>query len=160
MKKEVRKVNTGHSIETNTYKVEMVEKLTLDGLTVSYDLSGDTKLHEGHYKNGKKDGLWVEWSFDGKESTWGHYKNGKQDGLWKTWDPDGVLTIEENFIDGEKHGVRSVWIKGKLFRKEHWDKDYGGMKSFERFDGEDIKRYEREQGKLKLQRKEQARVNK
>ena len=67
---------------------------------------------ESHYKNGKKDGLWIHWYENGQKKNEGNFKNDIKDGLWTFWYEDGQTEMEVTY----KHG--------KIISRVCWD-DYG-----------------------------------
>ena len=67
------------------------------------------ELVEGNYKDGKLDGLGVEWDAKGQKKTEFLFKNGKEDGLQLMWHENGQKKSEENFKDGE------------LISKKYWN---------------------------------------
>ena len=48
-------------------------------------------LEEGNYKNGKKDGLWAEYTSKGKLITKGYYTDDIPSGVWEFYDSKGEL---------------------------------------------------------------------
>ena len=72
-----------------------------DGKHVVYYKNGQ-KESEGHYKDGKLDGLLTDWYENGKKEGEGNYKNGKEDGLATQWDEDGNKTLEIQYKDGKE----------------------------------------------------------
>lgn len=83
---------------------------------------------EGHYVNGKEEGLWkgyyengqleyienykngvehgesIEYYENGQIASKGQFKNGKEDGLWLSYFEDGSLRAKGTVIDGKPHG--------------------------------------------------------
>ena len=47
------------------------------GILADYHENGQQQL-EGHFNNGKPDGLWTQWDENGKKKQETHYKNGKE----------------------------------------------------------------------------------
>ncbi|MGL4668690.1 MAG: toxin-antitoxin system YwqK family antitoxin, partial [Saezia sp.] len=62
----------------NAYK-----DMPLDGVFVVW-YSGDSerKMEEGHYQDGKKQGLWTTWYGNGQKAYEGYYQDGKEQGSW------------------------------------------------------------------------------
>ena len=68
------------------------------------------KQAEGNYKNGKREGLFVEWHKNGQKSAETNYKDDKRDGLQRGWHENGQIRREENYKDGERvEGSRKFW---------------------------------------------------
>jgi TonB family protein len=61
---------------------------------------GQARL-EGHYTNGKKDGIWTEYSKKNRLKSVGRYVNDEPVGLWKFYDWSGELEQEYDFGTGE-----------------------------------------------------------
>ena len=68
------------------------------------------KKGEGAYKDGKKDGLWLEWYLNGQKKWKINYKNNKLDGLLLGWHENGQKRLEVNYKDGkEVEGSAKYW---------------------------------------------------
>ena len=68
-----------------------------DGITSDYD-----HLRErGTLKDGKPDGPWTFFYYNGQLKRKGNYKNGNEEGLWEEFDENGNLTKTEEYKDGE-----------------------------------------------------------
>ena len=61
-----------------------------------------TGIAEGSFKNGKKDGPWVEYHDNGQLFGKGDYKNGKREGPWVTYLHNGQLVDEGTYKNGKK----------------------------------------------------------
>ena len=77
-----------------------------DGPYIEYDEMLNEKL-KGQYKNGKKDGFWTEAGPEEGLLQAGHYKDGRKDGPWTEtrFDEDsesGVTETEVNYVNGER----------------------------------------------------------
>ena len=78
-----------------------VEEKPFTGVWVDYyDYENGQKEYEGHYKDGKLNGLYVEWYEDGQKKCEEHYKNGKENGLCTWWCEDGQKECEGYYEDG------------------------------------------------------------
>ncbi|SVE57313.1 uncharacterized protein METZ01_LOCUS510167, partial [marine metagenome] len=79
------------------------------------------KTLQGTFRNGKKDGLWVEYYEDGQLSYKGTYKDGKQDGPWVYYSDKGQLQSKGTYRDGEGTGP---WVyyhdNGQLWEKGNY----------------------------------------
>ncbi len=107
--------------QDNSYEdgIPMTRKLPGDklGRTATYSYDDDTgewsapcDIHKGD----KKNGLYQEWSDDGKRITLeATYKGGKLDGAYKSFFDDGNPRVECTYNDGRLVGSYKEW----------WDKD-------------------------------------
>lgn len=77
-----------------------------DGLHVEYYTNG-TKLLEGKYVDGKKEGDWRFWSKNGKLIKTEKYSNGKVNGSWTLFRDDGSKERDVSYKDGLRDGI---WI--------------------------------------------------
>jgi len=59
------------------------------GSFVAYHENG-TVASEGHYVDGKEDGLWRDFHPDGRRASEGHYRDGSEVGVWRFWSADGT----------------------------------------------------------------------
>ena len=67
-----------------------------DGPWVEYDRNGQLE-EKGTFKNGKKDGLWVAYHDNGQIYEKGTYKNGKEEGVWVAYNSNGTVWTPKNF---------------------------------------------------------------
>jgi len=81
-----------------------------NGPYVEYYGNGQKEL-EGHYKNGKREGLWTTWWENGRKANESHYKNGELVGSRTSW-----------FETGKKW-VEVYWKDGKLLSASSWKPD-------------------------------------
>jgi antitoxin component YwqK of YwqJK toxin-antitoxin module len=112
---------------------------SLNGIV--YKILGDQKVILGKLKNGKKDGLWIEWYPDRRkleetyneglldgfmslfynngQKEWRHtYNNGMLEGLWTYWYKNGQKSKEGNFEGGDSTGIWIWWDKNGQIKKE------------------------------------------
>ena len=61
-------------------------------------------LEKGPYKNGKREGLWVNYHNNGQLSGKGDYMNGKREGPWVSYKSDG--TVNEKYTGSYKNDVK------------------------------------------------------
>ena len=80
----------------------------MDGLVVEWYENGQKKA-EGNWKDGKQDGPITFWHENGQKWIEGNYKDGKQDGLWVSWHENGKKESERNFKDGNEEGMQVAW---------------------------------------------------
>ena len=71
------------------------------------------KKGEGAYKDGKKDGLWLEWYSNGQKMWKINYKNDKLDGLLLRWHENGQKSWEGNWKDGKEISTKYWNSKGE-----------------------------------------------
>jgi TonB family protein len=57
---------------------------------------------KGHYKNGKRDGLWIEYSQPNIIKTQGNYSADKKTGIWLTYKEKGVVTEKFDYDNNKK----------------------------------------------------------
>jgi hypothetical protein len=77
-----------------------------------------TGTNKGAFKNGKKEGAWVDYHINGQLLVKINYKNGKRDGAWIGYYDNGQLWYKGNYKNGKKEGTWVVyWKNGQL-----WDK--------------------------------------
>jgi antitoxin component YwqK of YwqJK toxin-antitoxin module len=65
--------------------------------------------NKGNYKDGKQEGLNVEWHENEQMEQKVTYKDGKLDGLGTTWHENGQMESEGNYKDGKREGLRVGW---------------------------------------------------
>ena len=89
------------------------EEVTMDDLVETnglvYKKSTDvpftgkvTGQEQGTFKNGKKEGPWVDYWSSGRLREKGDYKNGKREGPWVTYLHNGQLVDEGTYKNGKK----------------------------------------------------------
>ncbi len=80
------------------------------GLFVAYHENG-TVASEGHYVDGKEDGLWRDFHPDGRPASEGHYRDGREVGVWRFWNADGTeessATFESSIDIGKNKADRA-----------------------------------------------------
>ena len=67
----------------------------LHGFFLAYHVNGNV-ASEGHFTDGKEDGLWRDFHSNGVLASEGRYCLGRQVGVWRFWMSDGV---EDPVID-------------------------------------------------------------
>ena len=89
-----------------------VEEKPFTGVWVDYyDYENGQKEYEGHYKDGKLNGLYVEWYEDGQKKCEERYKNGKENGLCTWWYENGQKECEVHCKDGKLNGLYVEWYE-------------------------------------------------
>ncbi|WP_280747769.1 toxin-antitoxin system YwqK family antitoxin [Parabacteroides sp. PF5-9] len=82
-----------------------------DGIFKEYTSDGVTLKNQKSYKEGKTDGLWISYYTNGEPEREKNYKNGLEDGVERKYDYEsGALITEMNFVDGKKHGKQRQQI--------------------------------------------------
>jgi uncharacterized protein len=101
-----------------------------DGEYTSYSELNQQLLAQGHYKNGKKDGLWQNWYTNGKRASVISYKEDLYDGAITTWNENGSLRWESFHVIDTVNGVptsnplgadKQYDKNGKLYRIEYYN---------------------------------------
>lgn len=112
---ETKKIkNKISNYQKEIYYVLKSDNSTKHGLYEFYE-SKWLKI-KGNYKNGKKDGLWAEYIWNGNKIAEGSYKNDFKDGVWTTY--HGYKSEKRTVGKYEKNKRVGVWnfynIKGEL----------------------------------------------
>ena len=91
------------------------------------------KKQEGNLKDGKPNGLWVNWHENGQKGEQVNFKDGKEDGLNVAWYDTGEKELEYNFKDGKKDRLWLIWHKngqkaaernfkdGEMLSEKYWN---------------------------------------
>ena len=83
----------------------------------------DKKIHvETFYKDGKKNGQWLQYHADGKLHIKTHYKDDKLDGEYFYYNKAGILDFEGHYKNGLKEGECKYYIAGKIKEKGSFKK--------------------------------------
>ncbi|RYZ29117.1 MAG: hypothetical protein EOO10_07335 [Chitinophagaceae bacterium] len=78
---------------------------------------------KGHYASGKKQGVWMAWSENGKVIDSSTYQNNKRIGVSMHWYENGMARDSMNF-DGAGNGVQVSWYEeGVLASAGFWMQD-------------------------------------
>jgi antitoxin component YwqK of YwqJK toxin-antitoxin module len=77
-----------------------------EGAWVEYFENGQLKSN-GHYKNGKYEGAWVFYYESGQLYTRGNYKNSKLKGAWVSYYENGQIRFKGNYKNDKEEGV---WV--------------------------------------------------
>ena len=73
------------------YQVLKSDRKTFHGPYKKFSKNDDVILEEGNYNNGKKDGLWAEYTNKRKLITKGYYTDNIPSGVWEFYDQSGNL---------------------------------------------------------------------
>ena len=76
------------------------DKSPYSGKAYDVSLSGNKK-EEGSFKNGLKDGLWIEWDNLQRKTSQVHYSGGKLHGISVHWGPVSRELSRENYEEGK-----------------------------------------------------------
>ena len=76
------------------------------------------KHFEGTYKDGRRDGLWIEWWENGQKRGEGTYKDGRADGPWKSWCGNGQKHSQSTYRDDNPDGPWMLWYEDGQKRGE------------------------------------------
>ena len=66
---------------------------------------------EGEMVDGLRDGVWTEYSADGRVKRIANYKAGKPSGSWEWYKKDNLLVADGNYLLGEKEGIWNLYFK-------------------------------------------------
>ena len=80
-------------------------------------------LVETFYKDGKKNGQWLQYHADGKLHIKTHYKDDKMHGEYFYYNRSGVLDFEGHYKEGLKEGECIFYKGGKILEKGSYKKD-------------------------------------
>ena len=101
-----------------------------DGHWVYYHYNG-TKWTEGDYRNGVRVGVWKVWFDDGHISQEYHADNGP----FKSWYPSGAMESEGQFVNGKRDGQWTFYHpNGKIFKNVSYQADSIHGHAIEYFD--------------------------
>ena len=89
-----------------------------EGKWVQYSKNGQLNF-KGNYKNGKVEGAWVYYWDNGQLSAKGNYKNGKREGEWVNYYDNGQLQFKGNFKNWKKEGAWVGYGKDGTVWKEY-----------------------------------------
>ncbi len=70
----------------------------LHGFFLAYHVNG-TVASEGHFTDGKEDGLWRDFHSNGVLASEGQYRSGKEVGVWRFWISDGAEDSVRDYGD-------------------------------------------------------------
>ena len=88
-------------------------KIVLVHLTTVLSLSILSNDSAGEMIDGLRDGIWIDYSADGKVKRIGMYKAGKPSGFWEWYKQDNLLIADGNYLLGEKEGIWNLYFKNK-----------------------------------------------
>lgn len=91
----------------------------LDGQWRKIEDMGDNEINvyeEAHFKNNKRDGLYIRRDWDNTIEKIGYYINGKKEGIWKEYDSNRNLEFEEFYSKG-----RRIWFRDYKYNYKFYD---------------------------------------
>ena len=100
-----------------------------DGNYIKTDLwrwwyENGSKMKEGNFIDGKKDGKWIEWYENGNKKEEGSFIDDKKDGKWIEWRYDGIIEREEEYKNGKRNGIeKNYYTDGKVFKEKSYKND-------------------------------------
>jgi antitoxin component YwqK of YwqJK toxin-antitoxin module len=96
----------------NYYRVNEIKTYKNGKLNGLYEIWYDDKLHERkNYKNEKLNGLFERWYNNGQLQDMIIYKDGKKNGLSIEWNDDGKLFMKKNYKNGELDCSYKEWYE-------------------------------------------------
>ena len=92
-----------------------------DGSYKEWEWNGNLRV-EGNYNKGSLQGYFKYWWKNGNIKSEGNYHNGKRwDGLHRSWYENGQLSSERYYKDGLAHGLAKGWdVEGDLWQEIHF----------------------------------------
>jgi antitoxin component YwqK of YwqJK toxin-antitoxin module len=106
------------SIDGNQQKQYIeVENGLLNGQMKYYHTKGFVE-ETGQYRQGKKEGLWVQYASNGQKLGEAYYKNGLKDGIWTVWDEQGVKRYHMVYSMGKKVDTWKMWDENAVLVSE------------------------------------------
>ena len=117
---------------------EELEERLVDGIFMTYYKGSDTlytgkafglhengqKRWEANYKDGKEEGLRVEWYDTGEKTQETNFKDGWEEGLRVGYYKNGQKSEEENFKNGNQDGLHVMWHEnGQKMFEANWKDD-------------------------------------
>lgn len=92
------------------------------GEWLTYDASGEKRVREEHYVDGKNDGVWKTWYDNGKPWRETSFKDGKRHGVAKEWNDDGTPRLTAEFKEGLRDGPSVEWNRDGEKRERQFSK--------------------------------------
>ena len=95
-----------------------------NGVSRYYHEVYGSMIAEAHMKNGKKEGEYARFYFNGNREYQAFYKNDLLNGLERTWSKEGQLLSETYYKDGKKNGAYTSWYdNGEMMAKGAFKND-------------------------------------
>lgn len=80
-----------------------------DGLVRTYHADGRLES-EGYYRDGVREGYWVDYAENGTKQLAGTYVRGRAEGLWTAWDENERVRAEAQCREGKFDGLCRFWL--------------------------------------------------
>ena len=111
------------SVNYGPMKDMVVMESKLHGHSISYSAKDFKMTEEGNYREGEKDGEWIDYYPGGKTpAVVSNYKAGKLDGTMKQYSRRGKLLQEIDYNDGLKHGRFIIYDeRGKIINERKFE---------------------------------------
>ena len=93
----------------------------LDGPVAAWDVKQEMEYYRT-FKDGKVDGIWVEWYPSGPVKERCGYLNGKKHGIRIEFFPDGVIATESNYVAGALDGKLVERLAGRKLVTTNWSR--------------------------------------
>ena len=120
VKPELDSVNAEELEERESIMYLKDSETPYTGNVYSVHPNGKKKV-EGNYKDGEKEGLWVEWYLDGQKKSELNFKDGRYDGLQVMWHKNGQKMHEKSFKNTYVHGPNILWYEnGQMKQETNW----------------------------------------
>lgn len=103
------------------------------GPWVEYNTTSGRKVSEGSYEHGKETGVWTRWSLAGAVRLQERYRDGQREGEYVEWHQNGRQRQQGTYGAGRKHGVWTTWSEdGVVIEKVTYDMgvEHGSVERF------------------------------
>ena len=89
------------------------------------ELYGNGKVCRlGQFEDGKVNGIWAEWYYEGGPEARSTIKEGKKNGLHTTWFENGQKRSQVDYKNGKKDGLSTEWFEnGQKKSEDYFAKD-------------------------------------
>ena len=95
-----------------------------NGVSRYYHEVYGSMIAEAHMKNGKKEGEYARFYFNGNREYQAFYKNDLLNGIERTWNKEGQLLSETYYKEGKKNGAYTSWYdNGEMMAKGAFKND-------------------------------------
>ena len=105
-------------VERNGIKYLVNSRTPFTGEGTRYYKNGQLMV-KGNFKDGKREGVFVNFDKGGQLEGTGNYKDGKLDGLYENYDGDR-LESKENYKDGKLVSLEAYHSNGQLMAKVNY----------------------------------------
>jgi antitoxin component YwqK of YwqJK toxin-antitoxin module len=97
-----------------------------DGLGIQHAVArgtGDNFRTEGTYREGRREGTWIEYHPNGRVSTITGYVGGKKEGLYMAFNEHGSTLVTCTYHNNMRHGVYKTWSGSVLKEIKNYNSD-------------------------------------